>query len=131
MAHQRDVGPVEGGDDLEVALGLQHLLGKPRGGRVRDRVVRVHQVEVLAHRDLVLFHRQGHRVRGRLLEQGILGLRDFVEGHSLGEAPQPERARVGNDVHLVSPPRQLEAELSGDGPGAAIGGIARDADAHG
>src|SRR5439155_16638829 len=30
LANQCDVGPVEGGDDLEVALGLQHLLGKPR-----------------------------------------------------------------------------------------------------
>src|SRR2546429_4621292 len=35
----------------------------------------MHEVEVLAHRHFVLLHRQRQRVRRRLLEQGIFGLR--------------------------------------------------------
>jgi len=37
----------------------EHLFRQPRGGGVRDRVVHVHQVELLAFGDFVLFDREG------------------------------------------------------------------------
>ena len=130
LSHEGDVGAVEGGDDLQVALALEHLLREPRGRRVRDRVVDVHQLELLAQRDLVLLHRERQRVRG-LLEQGIVRRHDLVERDALGEfAPQPERARVRDDVDLVAAARQLQAELRRHGPGAAVGRVTGDSDAH-
>src|SRR2546426_2122670 len=59
-----------------------------------------------------------------------LGLRDLVEGHPLGIAAQTKRARVGDEVHLVPAPGELQAELRGHGTGAAVRGIARNPDAH-
>src|SRR2546429_198569 len=113
-----------------VARRVEHLLGEPRRRGMRDGVVHMHEVEVLAHRHFVLLHRQRQRVRRRLLEQGIFGLRDLVERHPLRVAAQPKRARVGDEVHLVPPPGELEPQLGRDGTGAAVGGVARNPDAH-
>ena len=130
LSHERDVGAVQRGHDLQVALGLQHLLREPRRGGVRDGVMHVHEVELLAHGHFMLLHRQRQRVRGRLLEQRILGLRDLVERDPLDVPTQPEWARVGDEVHLVAPARELEAELGRDRPRAAVGRVAGDADSH-
>ena len=130
LPHQRDVGAVQRGDDLEVALRFEHLLGEPGGRGVRDGVVHVHQLEFLAQRDLVLLDRQRERV-GRVLEQRVVGGHDLVEGHALGEpAPQAERAGVRDEVHLVPPPREVEPQLGRDGSGPAVGGVAGDPYAH-
>ena len=95
-------------------------------------VVHVQDVELLPQRHLVLLRRQRQRV-GVVIEQRIpphSGL-DLVEVDPLGVAPQPEGGVVGDEVHLVAPPRQLEPQLGGHGAGAAVGGIAGDAELHG
>jgi len=92
--------------------------------------VYVHQLELLAQRDLVLLDGQRERI-GRVLEQRVVGGHDLVEGHALGEpAPQPERAGVRDEVDLVAAPRELEPQLGGDGSGATVGGVAGDPYAH-
>jgi len=92
--------------------------------------VHMHEVEALAHRHLVLLDGQRERVRGRLLEERVLHLRDLVKRHALGEPAEPERARVGDEVDLVAAPRQLEAQLGGNSARAAVRRIAGDADSH-
>src|SRR5881409_1785043 len=130
LPHERDVGAVQRGDELEVALRLEHLLGEPGRRGMRDGVMHVHQLELLAQRDLVLLDGQRERV-GRVLEQRIVGGHDLVEGDALGEpAPQPERAGVRDEMDLVAAPRELEPQLGGDGSGAAVGRIAGDANSH-
>ena len=66
LTDQRDVGAVQRRHDLQVPLALEHLLRKPGGRGVRDRIVRMHQLQLLAQRDLVLLHRQCQGVRGVL-----------------------------------------------------------------
>jgi len=121
---------VQRGDNLQVPLRLEHLFREPGRGGMRDGVVHVHEVEVLAHCHFVLLYRQRQRVGRRVLEQGILGLHDLVERHPLGVATQSKGARVGDEVHLVPAPGELEPQLRRYGSGAAVGGITGDADAH-
>ena len=97
---------------------------------MRDRVVSVHQLESFAQRHLVLLHRERELV-GRVLEQRIVRRDHLVEGDALGEpAAQAERARVGDDMHVVAAPGELEAQLGRDGAGAAVRRVTGDADAH-
>src|SRR5882762_8814131 len=65
-----------------------------------------------------------------MLEERIVGGDHFVERHALRETPQPERARVRDEMDLVPPPREVETELGGDRTGAAVGRVAGDADSH-
>ena len=90
----------------------------------------VHQIELLALGDFVLFDRERQRIGGRLLEQRILELRDLMKRHPLGKAAQAERARVGDEVNLVAASRELEPQLRRDGARAAVGRITRNADSH-
>ena len=69
-------------------------------------------------------------VVGRVLEERVVRDRDFVVvdvGFAAGEA---EGLRVGDEVDLVAARGELDAELGGDDAGAAVGGIAGDADLH-
>src|SRR5262249_41898534 len=43
---------------------------------------------------------------------------------------QPDRRRVGDEVHVVAARSQLQAELRGDDAGAAVSWVASNADAH-
>src|SRR5207244_12950012 len=51
LTDQRDVGAVQRRHDLQVPLALEHLLRKPGGRGVRDRIVRMHQLQLLAQRE--------------------------------------------------------------------------------
>ena len=108
----------------------EHLLGEPGRRRMRDRVVGVHEIELLALGDFVLFDRERERIRRRLLEQRVFELRDFVERHALRKAAQPKRTRVRDEVDVVPAPRELEAELRSDGTRPSVRGIARNPDSH-
>ena len=72
----------------------EHLLGEPGRRRMRDRVVGVHEIELLALGDFVLFDRERERIGRRLLKQRVFELRDFVKRHAFGKAAQPERTCV-------------------------------------
>jgi hypothetical protein len=131
LAHQGDVGAVEGGDHLEPLPRPHHLAGQVRRGGVRYRVVYVEDVELLLHRHLVLLRGERQGV-GKVLEQRIPagdGIH-LVEIHPLGVTPKPERHGVGDEMHLVPPAGQVEAQLGGQGAASTIGGVAGDADFH-
>jgi len=74
-------GVLTGSSYALIALGLALVFGTMK-------------IINLAHGDLVLLDRQRQGVRGRLLEQRVLHLRDFVEGHALGKAAETKWARV-------------------------------------
>ena len=92
--------------------------------------MRVHEIELLAFGDFVLLDGEREGVRGRLLEQGILELRDLMERHALGKAAEAERAGVRDEMNVVAAARELETELGRDGARATVGWIAGDADSH-
>src|SRR5712691_7761489 len=84
---------------------------------VVDRVVDVEQLEILGHHHLVLLGGERQRV-GEMVEQRIAphaGL-DLMEEDPLGVAPQPERRVVSDEVDLVAPARQVEAQLGATAP---------------
>ncbi len=111
-----------------LALG-QHLAGKQCAHRVGNGVVNVKQIE------LVIFGHLGHarsqgEIVGRVLEEGIIGDRHFVIENTFFAPGEPERLRIGNEVHLVAARRELNTELGRNHSAAAIGRITRDADFH-
>ena len=76
-------------------------------------------------------HPRGQRqVVGRKLEQRIVRDRNLVIKNALVPPVQPERLRIGDEVYLVSQRRQLNSQLRSHHPGAAVGGVACDSNAH-
>src|SRR5947199_234334 len=65
-----------------------------------------------------------------LLERRVVDRGDFVEGHALDDARQPERAGIGDEVDVVPAPGELQAQLGRDRAGAAVGRVTGDADSH-
>src|SRR5206468_6232702 len=88
---------------------------------MRDRVVHVHEIELLALGDFVLLDRERERIRRRLLEERVLELGDFVKRDALGKSTQPEWIRVGDEVDFVPAARKLEPQLRCNGARAAVG----------
>ena len=131
LAHQRDVGPVQRGDDAELPLAVQHLAGEVRRRGMRDGVVDVQEVDPFLQHDLVLLGRQRERV-GEVVEQRIAAhpRLDLMEVDPLGVSVEAERGVVGDEVHLVAASRELEAQLGRDRARAAVGRIAGDPDLH-
>ena len=107
-----------------------HLLRQQRRNRMRDGVMYVQQIEIVALRDLGHARRQRQQV-GRVLEQRIAGDLDFVIVDARNAGIEADRIRVGDEMHLVAAIGQLESELGGDDPAAAVGRITCDPDPHG
>jgi len=55
----------------------------------------------------------------------------FVKVEALTVEAQADRRCIANEVDLVAARGELDAELRGDDAGAAVSGVASDADAHG
>ena len=78
-----------------------------------------------------LVHAHGEReIVRRILEQRIAADVHFVEVDARQERRQPEGLLVGDEVDLVPALRERDAELRRDRAGAAVRGIAGDADLH-
>ena len=92
-------------------------------------VVHVHEVQLVFAGRIVEGHRQSQGV-GWMLEEGVTGHLHLVEIDALPVSREAERLVVGDEVHLVPPIREEEAQLRGDGPGASVCRIAGDADLH-
>ena len=97
---------------------------------MRNRVVNVQQIEVVAFGDIRHARRERQAIR-RVLEQRIVGNFHFVVVDARNAGIEPDRIRVGDEVNLVAARREFEAEFGGDDPAAAVGGIAGDADSQG
>ena len=129
-ADQRDVGAVQRGDDLGGAsrrVGGQHLAGQVGAGGVRDGVVGVDQIELLAAGDLDQLRRQRQRV-GRVLELRVGAHLDGVEQDVRLALVEASRDVVAEDVDAVAAPGQPHRDLGRDDAAAAEGREAGDAD---
>ena len=128
-AHQRDIGAVQRGDEGQPAHGGQHLLRQQGGDGMRDGVVHVQHVEVVALGHLR--HARGQRQAvGRVLEQRVGRDLDLVVVDARRVRVQPDGVGVGDEVDLVAAGGQFQAEFGGDDAAAAVSGIAGDSDVH-
>ena len=96
---------------------------------MRDGIVDVQQVEAFVGRHVV--HLRGQRQRvGRMVEQRIVHHFNFVEVNPFGSLRHAHGHGVADEVDVVAPRRQLQAELGGHHAASAVGGITGDADFH-
>ena len=107
----------------------QHLARQQRRDRMRDGVVDVQQVQVVA---LGHFgHARGQRQRvGRVLEQRVGRDLDLVVVDARSARVEPDGVGVGDEVDLVAAVGQFQAQFGGDDAAAAVGGITGDSDLH-
>ena len=104
--------------------------GEHRADGMRNGVVDVENVERFGFEDLEHFGGERQRVR-RMVEQRVGGDFDFVEMDVRIVGVHADRRGVADEVDVVPAGGELLAEFGGDDAGAAVGGIAGDADAHG
>ena len=131
-AEQRDVGAVQRRDDARhdaAAARRQNLPRQIGRGRMRHRVVRVHDVELLGARDLHDLVGQRQQIL-RFAKQRIAGRFDAMKGQSRLVVVQAHRRVRAENVHAVSPRREHLAQFRRDDAAAADRGIADDADVH-
>jgi hypothetical protein len=91
--------------------------------------VRVHELELVIPHHFVNLHREREIVR-RVFEQRIADDIHFVVKNPRSEAAQAEWLLVRDEVDLVAARSERDTELRRDGTGAAVRGIAGDADLH-
>ena len=127
--NERDVGPVQRGDEPRPAGALEHLAREPGGSRVRDRVVDVHEVESPVARHLVDRYREREGVGG-VLEERVVRHLHLVEEHPLAKAGEAEGGRIGEEVDLVAARGEPEPEFGGHRSRPAVRRIARNPDLH-
>src|SRR5690606_35974958 len=76
-------------------------------------------------------HSHGQReIVGRILEERILADVDLVEVDPREERREAEGLLVRDEVHFVPALGERDPELGGDGPRAAVRGVAGDPDLH-
>lgn len=118
------------GDEWELtSAGSQHLAGEERTDRVGDCVVDVEEVEVAELGD---FSHAGSKseIVWRELKQRITGDGHLVIKDAVITPSEAEGLRVGDEMYFVTGSGEFDAELGRDYSGAAVSGIAGDADAH-
>ena len=128
LPDQRDVGAVERGDERQLPAVLHGARQVGRHG-VREGIVNVQQVQVLSRRHVVHHGRQGQGV-GRMIEQRVAHDLHFVEMDALARLGHPHRNGVADEVHIVPPGRQFQAQFGRNHAAAAVSGVTRDADFH-
>ena len=94
---------------------------------MRDGVVHVEHVEVIALGNLVHPRRESFRI-GWVLEQRIGGDIHLVVMNSWQAGVEADGVRVRDEVDVVSAGRQLQSELGGDDAAAAVSRVTGDPD---
>src|SRR5215510_3494576 len=107
----------------------QHLPGKHCTYRMGNGVVHVEQIEIIDLRNFRHPRRQ-RKIVWRVLEQRILGDRNFVIPDIVVERSQAEGLRVRDEVNLMPTMGELNSQFGGDHSAAAVRGITRDSDLH-
>ena len=90
----------------------------------------VEDVEGFGLEDLQHFCGEREGIR-RVVEERVRGDLDFVEVNVRVVGVHADGRGVGDEVHVVAAGGELLAKLGRDDTGAAVGGIAGNADAHG
>ena len=130
-ADQGDVGAMERGDEREMdAAGGEHLFGEVGRDGVRNGVMDVEEVKAFPFGDLRHAGGEG-KIVGRVLEERVVEELNLVEVDVGFAAGETEGRGRGDEVNVVATGGELDAELSSDDAGAAVGGVAGDADAEG
>ena len=130
VAEQRGVRAMQRGDHARLLFGREHGAGEDGRGGVRNRVVHVEQVQPVIPAHLGHAHREGQGVVGEL-EHVVVVDGDRMEVQSRPVRGQAEWPLVADEMHLVSPVRQLHAQRGGQGAASSHRGKAADADAQG
>ena len=115
---------------LPTSVRAHDLSREIGGGGVRDRVVRVHDVEMVTPRDLHDLRGERQRVLG-FTEQRVGRRRDGVEGQSPTAGREAERRLGAEHVHVVTAVRQIDGQFRRDDPAAAGRRVTDNADVHG
>ena len=89
----------------------------------------VQQVEPGGIGDFEQLHGESQRV-GRVLEERIVGDLDFVKEDVFLGGIEAHRQGIADEMDFVAAGGQFHAEFGGDNAGAAVRGIAGDADFH-
>ena len=97
---------------------------------MRDGVMDVEEIERFGFKDFEHFRGEGQGI-GRMVEERVGGDFDFVEANVAVAKLHADRRGIADEMDLVAAGGKLHAKLGGDNAGAAIGGIAGDADSHG
>ena len=105
-------------------------VGEVRRGRVRNGIVRVHDVEPMLLGDPDDGVREGEQVL-RLPKQRIPRYVDALEGEARDAGPPPERLVAADQVNLMFAQRERVRELGRHHTAAAEGRIADDTYLHG
>ena len=89
----------------------------------------VEEVERFGFEDFEHFGGESERV-GRMIEKRVAGDLDFVEMDVRVVEIHADGRGVGDEMDVVAAGGEFLAELGSDDAGAAVGGIAGDADFH-
>src|SRR5947207_14964763 len=96
---------------------------------MRNCVVHMQQVQRLGFKNFQHLGRERQSV-WRMIEQGIRCDLDLVEKDVRVVQVHSDGRSVADEVDVVAAGRQLLAEFGRDNAGAAVGGVASNADAH-
>ena len=126
LPNDRDVGAMQGRDHGQPA-GCDNVAHGQSRHRVRNRVVRVNQVERYVLGDFGESRRK-RKVVGRILEERIGRHRNFVEMDAGVKGIVSRRRRIGKEVHVMPTLRQRLADFRRHDTRAAEGRVAEHAD---
>src|SRR2546430_10936448 len=128
-ADQSDVRAVKGGDERQAAR-RRHRAREQRADGMRNGVMDVEKIKRFRFENFEHFRGKRQCVRG-MIEKRVSHDLYFVKMNAVGIRVQANGRGVADEVDLVPASGQLDAKLGGHDAGAAVSGVARDADAHG
>ena len=128
-ADQCDVRAVKRGDEGQTARG-GHGAREHGADGVGNGVVDVEQIERFGLEDFEHFGGESKRVR-RVIEKRIAGDFDLVKMDVRIVGIHADRRGVADEMDVVAASGEFLAEFGGDDAGAAVRGVAGDANLHG
>ena len=126
--NQGDVGAVERGDERKSPRRRHRAREKGADG-VRNRVVDVEKIERFGLENFQHFCGESERV-GRVIEKRVGNDFDFVEMRARIVGVHADGRSVADEMNIVAAGSELLAKLGSNDTGAAVGGVASDADLH-
>jgi hypothetical protein len=127
-ADESDVRAVESGDEWKSARG-GHGARQHGANGMGNGVVNVEEVEGFGFENFEHFCGEGESI-GWMVEERVGDHFDFVEMDAGIVGIHADGRGVADEMDVVAAGGEFHAELGGDDAGAAVGGVAGDADAH-
>ena len=127
IAQQRRVRAVQRRDQARLSFPREHRSGENCGRRVRHRVVHMKHVQPMVAAHFGHAHRERQGIVGES-EQLIVVDHDGMEMKPWPIRRQTKRSLVTDEMHLVSPARQVLPQRRRQHATPSNGGIAGDAD---